>query len=237
MLDYAKVTVYFVVCFMKKVKHLLFVILFTLSKCAFSQVNQYHDDGTRHGPWKKNFKNTEQVRYTGNFDHGVEIGEFKYYTKGFPNQPSAIKKFSDNGKVADIAYYSQRGKKISQGKLIDRNREGTWEYYHNRSGNIMMIENYKNDVLEGTRTSYYENKQISETTEFINGKKEGKQLVYSLKGVLIKEFTYKNNILQGSNKFFNGKGELTIDGNYHKNKKTGLWKYYEGGTLVRQKQF
>jgi len=231
------VTLYFVLYFMKKVKHLLIVVFFTFSLFSFSQTNQYHKDGTRHGLWEKKFDGKDQIRYTGNFDHGVEIGEFKYYTKGFPDQPSAIKTFSDKGNVADIVYYSQRGKKISQGQLINRKREGKWEYYHNRSGNLMMVENYVNDLLEGTRTSYYENKQISETVEYVKGKKEGKQLIYSLKGVLIKEFTYINDRLEGPNKFYNGRGHMTIDGNYKNNRKTGIWKYYQNETLVRQKQY
>ncbi len=218
-------------------KRLINALFFLFSLSIFSQVNQYHEDGTRHGLWEKKFEGTDQIRYTGNFNRGIETGEFKFYTRGFPKQPSAIKTFSENGKKAQIVYYSQRGKKISEGQLIDRKREGKWKYYHNKSGNIMMIENYQNDMLQGTRTSYYDNNQISETIEFVNNNKEGKQLIYSVNGVLIKEFTYRNNKLHGANKFFNGKGELTIDGNYRNNKKTGVWKYYKGGNLIREKQY
>lgn len=222
---------------MMRIKSLLIILSCILSQSVFSQTNQYHEDGTRHGLWEKKYEGTDQIRYSGNFNRGIEIGEFKYYSKGYPKQPSAIKTFSDNGKKAMITYYSQRGKKISNGQLIERKREGKWEYYHNKSGNIMMIENYEKDVLHGTQTSYYDNKQISETKEFVHGKKEGKQLVYSLSGVLIKEFTYSNDKLNGPNKFYNGKGALTIEGNYKNNKKTGIWKYYSNGKLIRQKQY
>ncbi len=222
---------------MIKINISLFSVLFLTINFSFSQINQYHEDGTRHGLWEKKFENSDQIRYTGNFNHGIEIGQFKYYTKGFPKQPSAIKTFSNQGKKAEIVYYSQKGKLISKGQLINRKREGRWEYYHNRSDRLMMVENYKNNLLEGTVTTYYDNKQISEITEFVNGKKEGKQLIYSLKGVLIKEFTYKKNILEGANQFFNGKGELTIDGNYKNNKKTGVWKYYTNGKLTKEKQY
>jgi len=222
---------------MKKIISIFVIISFAYINSTFSQVNQYHDDGTRHGLWEKKFEGTDQIRYTGNFDHGVEIGVFKYYLKGFPQHPSAIKTFLKKGEEAEIVYYSQKGKVISKGKLINRKREGKWEYYHNRSGNVMTIENYKNDVLEGQRVIYYENKQISETAEYQQGKKEGKQLVYSVKGVLIKEFTYKNDMLEGVNKFFNGRGQLTIEGKFEKNKKIGIWKYYAQGKLVKQKQY
>lgn len=215
-----------------------FLIAFSfIAQSFFGQINQYHEDGTRHGLWEKKFDKTDQIRYTGNFNHGIEIGKFKYYTKGFPKQPSAVKSFSDKGRKAEIIYYTQKGTPISKGTLINRKREGRWEYFHNRSSNLMMVENYENDVLQGTVTSYYQNKQISETTQYVNGKKEGKQLVYSIKGILIKEFTYLNNLLNGSNKFYNGKGLLTINGNYNKNKKIGVWKYYENSKLIKEKQY
>lgn len=220
---------------MKKTICWLLTVLFV--NLLFSQINQYHSDGTRHGLWEKKFEGSDQIRYTGNFNHGVEVGVFKFYTKGFPKQASAVKTFFDNGKKANIVYYAQNGKEIAKGVLIDKKREGKWEYYHNITGNIMTEEFYENDQLEGTRTTYYDNKQVSETIEYKNGKKEGKQLVYSIKGVLIKEYTYKNDLLEGINKIFTGKGVLRIEGNFKQNKKTGLWSYYDYGKLIRQKQY
>jgi len=52
----------------------------------------------------KKFSGTDQIRYTGNFDHGVEIDEFKYYTKGYSKHPFPIKTFSENGTVAGIVW-------------------------------------------------------------------------------------------------------------------------------------
>ena len=62
---------------MKKVI-VLFVHFFVI--IAFAQKNNQMDaDGNRHGIWKKNFDNTQQVRYEGEFNHGKEIGLFKFY--------------------------------------------------------------------------------------------------------------------------------------------------------------
>ncbi len=208
-----------------------------LTNVFYAQINQYHEDGTRHGLWQKKYDGTEQLRYSGTFDHGKEVGDFKFYTKGFPNKPSAIKSFSDNGNKAEVKYYSQKGKLISKGILIDKKREGKWEYYHNTNAKLMMIENYDNDLLIGERLSYYDNGQVSEKVTFINGKKEGKELIYTLKGILYKVFNYKNGLLEGENKYYNGKGELIIEGNYKANKKNGIWKYYENGKLIREKRY
>lgn len=205
---------------------------------GFAQINQYHEDGTRHGVWEKKFKGTEQIRYTGTFDHGVEIGDFKFYSKGFPGQPTAIKKFSEHGKKAEISFFTQRGKLISKGIEIDGKKEGKWKYFHNRvNDRLMMLENYENGLLEGERLTYYESGVISEKINFLKGKKQGKQLVYSVKEVLIKEFTYENDELNGVNKFFTGKGVLTIEGIYKDDKKQGIWKYYDAnGDFIREKR-
>ncbi|WP_010521924.1 toxin-antitoxin system YwqK family antitoxin [Aquimarina agarivorans] len=217
----------------KKLTFFAFIFINALQ----AQINQYHEAGTRHGLWEKKYEGTEQLRYSGNFDHGVEIGDFKFYTKGFPNKPSAIKSFSENGKKALVKYFAQNGELISKGVLIDKKREGKWEYYHNTNSKLMMVENYKNDKLEGERISYYDNGQVSEKVTFVNGKKEGEEQVYTLKGVLYKVFNYKNDLLEGVNKYFNGKGELIIEGNYKANKKIGVWKYFENGKLVQEKRY
>ena len=220
-------------------KIILFLITcFTLfnTNIIKAQKNQFDADGKRHGLWQKNFEGTNQIRYTGTFDHGNETGTFKFYAQGFPKKPSAIKEFSENGKKALVTFYTQKGNVISKGHLVNKKREGEWKYYHKDSDKLMMVENYVNDKLEGERLSYYNNGQVSEKSNFVNGKKEGQELVYSLKGVVLKEFNYKNDLLNGINKYFNGKGELTIEGMYKNNKKIGVWKYYENGKLVREKK-
>ena len=217
------------------------IITFFLIICNFAakaQVNQYHEDGTRNGVWEKKFKGIEQIRYSGQFDHGAEVGDFKFYSKGYPDQPTAIKTFSENGKKAEIRFFSQKGKIISKGIEINRKKEGKWEYYHNRGGNIMMVEYYKNGLIEGERISYYDSGVVSEKLNFLKGKKHGKQLIYSVKNILIKEFTYANGELNGINKFFTGRGQLIIEGVYKDDKKEGLWKYYDSsGKLIKEKRY
>ncbi len=223
---------------MLSVKHFLIYIFLGFSIFSVSaQINQYHADGTRHGLWEKKFDGTDQIRYTGRFDHGVEVGEFKFYKRGFSNQPSAIKTFSNNGRVANLVYYSQSGYIISKGQLVNRKREGKWLHFHKNSSKILTEEYFKDDKLHGLQTTYYDNGHIAETTEYVDGKKQGKQLVYSVKDILIKEFTYENGVLEGVNKFYTGRGILSIEGNYHNDKKTGVWKYYENGKLVNEKTY
>ena len=207
---------------------------------AFAQdINQFDTEGKRHGIWKKNFEGTEQLRYEGEFDHGKEIGLFKFYILVKKKSVlSATKLFNANDDSAEVKFLSSRGKTISEGKMVGKTYVGKWIYYHNNSDKIMTVETYDyNGVLQGERLVYYDNGQLAEKATYVDGKIEGLSEVYSLKGVVLKSFIYENGELHGPSKSFNGKGEMLSEGQYKRNKKTGIWKFYENNKLVDEKNF
>lgn len=60
----------------------VYIVLFLLMSCGFifaQNINQFDANGERHGIWKKNFEDTNIIRYEGQFFHGKEIGLFKFY--------------------------------------------------------------------------------------------------------------------------------------------------------------
>jgi antitoxin component YwqK of YwqJK toxin-antitoxin module len=222
---------------MKKVI-VLFAHFFVI--IAFAQNNNQMDvDGNRHGIWKKNFDNTQQVRYEGEFNHGKEIGLFKFYKLVKKKSVlSATKLFNANDDSAEVKFLTSRGKSISDGKMVGKTYVGKWVYYHKNSDKIMTAETYDDKgVLQGERLVYYDNSQLAEKTTYIGGKIEGLSEVYSLKGVVLKTFIYENNELHGVSKAFNGKGELLSEGQFKRGKKTGVWKFYENNKLIEQKDF
>lgn len=199
--------------------------------------NKYDTDGKRHGKWLKKYEGSDQVRYMGTFDHGREVGEFKFYKPNSGDTPTAVKLFSKDSDSVLVKYYTSKGKVISEGKMVGKTREGQWKYYHNGSNKIMMIENYKNDKLDGEQKTFFDNGQLTEQTFYKNGRREGKRLIYSEEGKLMKEFTYEDDLLHGVTKYYDLDGKLQIEGNYKKNKKDGVWKYYRDGKLDEQKLF
>jgi hypothetical protein len=74
-------------------KYLLFILLiFTvLFVQAQTKINQLDNKGNRHGVWKKFYSN-DRIRYVGNFEHGKEVGIFKYYSASNSDNPILIKK-------------------------------------------------------------------------------------------------------------------------------------------------
>jgi antitoxin component YwqK of YwqJK toxin-antitoxin module len=221
-------------------KHLIVVILFFISTLSFAQdINRLDVDGARHGIWKKYFDDTKQLRYEGEFNHGKEIGLFKFYMLIRKKSIlTATKQYNNEDNTADVTFFSSRGKVISEGKMNGKLYIGEWTYYHNNSTKIMTLETYTNEgKLQGKRFVYYENGKIAEEANYINGSLEGISTWYSKKGVVLKTFIYKNNELHGMSKYYDEEGVLLIEGAYKRGKKTGVWRYFEEGKLVKEKDF
>ncbi|MBT8393408.1 MAG: toxin-antitoxin system YwqK family antitoxin [Flavobacteriaceae bacterium] len=215
------------------------IVLFSSFNCLSQEVNKFDSKGLRHGIWKKNFKGTKSLRYEGQFNHGKEIGVFKFY-KYLDEQSvlSATKKFNDSNDIAEVRFYSSKGKLISEGRMKGKIYIDSWKYYHKNSDSIMRLEEYdKKGLQQGELLVYFENGNLAEKTNYIDGKLEGESIWFNEQGIKIKEFLYKNNILDGLSKYYSNKGDLIIEGNYKNNKKHGIWKYYENGELKKTKDF
>jgi antitoxin component YwqK of YwqJK toxin-antitoxin module len=219
----------------------IFVVLFLLVGALVSSqtINQLDAEGNRHGIWKKYFDGTSVLRYEGEFNHGKEIGVFKYY-KNVDKKASlaATKKFNETNNKTYVTFFTSKGKVVSEGEMDGKLYIGEWKYYQKNSNKLLTLENYDNEgLLDGDRFVYYENGQMAEKQFYIHGKLEGSSIWYSEKNVVLKEFNYVNGELHGLSKFYNPKGELILEGNYKRGKKDGIWKTYEKGKLIEEKDF
>ena len=213
---------------------LIFSVNTTLAQ---DKINQYDADGNRHGVWKKYYESSDQLRYEGTFDHGKEIGVFKYYCGDCEDNPTVIKTFNDNDSSAHVQFLTVKGKLVSEGKMIGKDRIGEWVYYHKSSDKVMTREFYKKGKLEGMKVTYYTNDQITEETEYKNGLKEGIDNFYSPEGIQIKKLLYKNGLMHGPAYYYDSKGSIILEGNYKEGKKDGLWKHYKDGVLIKEETF
>lgn len=217
----------------------LFLTVFLTKSSAQNAINQLDKDGERHGFWKVNFDQTDQPRYEGSFEHGKEIGMFKFY-KLVNNKSvlSATREFDPNSDDILVKFYSSKGKLISEGHMTNKLFVGKWVYYHNKTNGIMTVEHYNDKgQLEGEKVVYYPNGQIAEQSHYVNGKLDGISKVFSERGVLIKEFTYENDVLNGLSKYYDADGKMLAEGAYRNDQKHGIWKFYEKGVLTEEKDF
>ena len=214
-----------------KVYHTLFIsflVLFCIQTSAQERLNKFDLNGKRHGVWKKYYSNNN-IRYEGAFKAGKEIGVFKYYDITDSTHPTIIKTFKPNSTVATVKFYTPKGALESSGKMIGKNRIGTWLYYYPDEKTLMIEENYKNGVLDGEYKSYYKTGKITEILNYKAGKLHGIAKRFADNGVLLDDLNYYNGKLEGSAKYYNLYGKLIYAGNYKNDEKIGEWEYYENG--------
>jgi antitoxin component YwqK of YwqJK toxin-antitoxin module len=221
----------------KQKVYLTFIFTITLT-LAYTQksVNQFDKDGKRHGLWTKNYYQTDQKRYEGQFVHGKEIDTFKYYTlSNGKSVLSATKVFNLKDSLSMVKFYTSKGKVISEGEMNGKRYIGKWIYYHKNSSVKMIEENYNDKgQLEGERLVYYNNGAIAETAHYKSGKLEGESKWYSEAKVLLRHSVYKNGELNGKTTYYDSEGKKTSEGTYIADRKSGIWKYYKEGKLSRE---
>lgn len=219
---------------MSKLTVLLVFLSFHFQHLAVAQtINQTDDNDKRHGQWQKTYEGSKQLRYSGTFDHGQEIGTFKFYdVKG--GHPTAIKQYTSGSTLIDVKFFTTEEKKVSEGKMEGRTRTGEWKSYHQDGTSLMIKEVYKEGKLQGDRTVYFISGGIAQTETYEEGKREGKAMYYSEDGKVLKNLIYKNDKLEGVAKLYNGFGELEVEGNYKNNRKHGIWKYYKNGKVNKE---
>lgn len=221
---------------------LIFIITLTSFQfLTYSQdsVNQFNENGKRHGYWSKNYENTQQKRYEGTFEHGKEIGLFKYYK--LDNKKSilsATKEFNAENSQAKVKFYTSKGKMVSEGLMNDKLFVGKWTYYHKNNDGILKTELYNNlGKLNGASITYFENAVMAEKLQFKNGQLHGLCEWYTKNGNLFKSSEFKDNELHGVTKTYNENGELIIEGSYQADLRIGTWKYYENGKLTEERLY
>jgi antitoxin component YwqK of YwqJK toxin-antitoxin module len=216
---------------------LFFGILFSVNLVAQEEYNQYDENNNRHGIWKKYYEGSDQLRYEGRFDHGKEVGTFKFYCSDCKEQPMVIKEFSKNDNTADVQFFTAKGKLVSEGKMNGKNRVGEWLFYHKKSNAVMSMEHYVDGKLHGKKLTYFPNGAITEEISYENGVMQGDNLYYSPEGTLLKKLRYSNDELHGEATYYDAYGNVTIKGYYKNGKKHGLWQYFKDGKVEIEETF
>ncbi len=212
----------------------LLLLLFLGDFTYGQKVNQFDKNGKRTGIWKKNYENGN-IRYTGRFENGKEVGTFKFYWITSSTQPIIVKEFTRTSDTAMVKFYTLAGKLKSKGKMVKKHRVGKWLYYF-LNGEVMSEENYSNGKLDGVLKNYYPNRKLTEETHYSNGKKHGISKVYSETGSILEEVNYKNGSLDGEGKYYDLKGALKEKGMYKDGKRHGKWEFYIDGQVSKKKK-
>lgn len=218
-------------------KLIVLLVLISVIHSVTAQKNKFDSNGKRHGFWKKSFKNGN-TRYFGKFDHGKEIGVFKFYSLASPKKPVIIKVFNKENTIASSKFYDNSGNLMSEGNMDGKNRIGKWVYYHKGTENIMQEEFYIKGKLDGTATTFFKNKKPTIIANYKKGLLDGSYKRFSVRGKIYQDVHYKEGKLYGMAIYADRlTGIIIKKGNYWKDIKVGIWEFYYEGELSDTKDY
>lgn len=208
------------------------IALLFLTSIAFAQgINKLDGNGKKHGIWKGVYEASKRPRYEGTFDHGKEVGMFKFFDDTKAGTVIATREFNPNDNSCYTIFYNQNKNKVSEGKVVNKQFDGEWKYYHEDLPTVMTLEPYVNGKLNGVRKVFYKSGKIAEETTYKDGIKNGTYKSYAENGILLEESNYKNGQYEGNAIYRNPSNEITGQGLYKNGKKIGIWKVLQKGKL------
>ncbi len=118
-----------------------YIVFFLWVSCvSFAQdINKLDENGKKHGLWKGVYEDSKRPRYEGSFDHGKEVGVFKFFDDTKVGTIIATRDFSAQDHSCYTIFYNQKNNKVSEGKVVGKQFEGEWKYYHENSPLIMTF--------------------------------------------------------------------------------------------------
>ncbi|MFT5079045.1 MAG: antitoxin component YwqK of YwqJK toxin-antitoxin module [Planctomycetota bacterium] len=218
-------------------RFLIPLFLLVVSFGNAQEINQMDTNGARHGLWKKYFEGTKQLRYEGTFDHGKEVGIFKFYCDDCKGQPAVTKEFTLANAIADVKYFTVKAKLVSEGKMDGKLRIGEWLTYHKKGAGVMTKETYQDGKLTNKKYVYYPNGVVAEEATYAKGLLDGTSNFYSYDAKLLKELIYKNDLLEGPAVYYDATGAKLMEGVYVNDRKKGIWKFYKDGVVDKEETF
>jgi antitoxin component YwqK of YwqJK toxin-antitoxin module len=209
------------------------LLVFLCCQTVFAQTdfNALDDKGRKHGVWKGVYEASGRPRYEGTFDHGVEIGVFNFFDDTKVKSIIATRAFNAKENSCYTTFYDQKKNVVSEGKEINKLREGQWKYYHKASKAIMTLENYKKGKLEGIRTVYYPSGKVVDEINYKNGLKEGVYKKYSENGIVLENSFFKNGEYDGEAIYKDPNDLVVAKGKFKDGKKIGKWQFFINGKL------
>lgn len=208
------------------------IVCLIISATVFGQdVNKLDENGNKHGLWKGLYQESNRVRYEGVFEHGKEVGLFKFFDDTKAGNIIATREFNTKDNSCYSIFYNQNKNKVSEGRLVNKKYEGEWKYYHEDLPSIMTLEFYVNGKLNGIRKVFYKSGQLAEETTYYNGLKNGSYKSYAENGVVLEESNFSNGLYNGQAIYRNVDNQIAGQGLYKNDKKVGIWKILQKGKL------
>ena len=218
---------------LENMKYIIAILLTSLTLYA-QDFNKLDENGKKQGLWKGVYEASKRPRYEGTFEHGKEVGMFKFFDDTEAGTVIATREFNAKDNSCYTIFYNQNKNKVSEGKVVNKQFEGEWKYYHEDSLLIMTTEFYVKGKLNGVRKVFYKSEKIAEETTYKNGVKEGSYKKYAENGIVLEESIYMNDQYEGLAIFRSADNVIVAKGLFKNGKKSGMWEFTTEGKTTKQ---
>ena len=213
---------------MKKFASLLLIL-----SCYLSVAQKVDHQGRKQGYWKKKDDRNHLI-YEGEFKDNVPVGKFIYY---HPNDSvRAIMYFRNGGKSAYAKLFYMHGKRMAEGKYINKEvKDSIWTYY-DELGVLISKETYNAGKKQGISYVYMPDGSLSEERTFSNDQPNGPFKQYFDGKVVRSQGRYLNGALDGRVAYYFPNGIEAAAGFYKNGKKNGPWIYKDKDGKVQSRE-
>jgi antitoxin component YwqK of YwqJK toxin-antitoxin module len=187
------------------------------------EFNKKDAKGKRDGLWIQQWKDTRNLLYKGQYEHGKPVGEWqRFYPDG---ALAATMNHAQDTTVVDATFYHADGlAKASQGRFIKKKKDGNWKLW-NESGKLIADENFKDSLLDGTCKYFFDGGQLLKVETYKIGRLEGAFTEYYENGKKKAEGSYSADEKDGAYKQWFESGIVDCEGKYVKGVQDGTWYY------------
>ena len=124
-----------------------------------------------------------------------------------------------------------KSKKVVEYYQDSTNKHIKYEY------TVVLIDSAPFELKNGQYKWYYEDGKLKARSWFVMGQRDSLYTSYFRSGGLKEEVIYRQGKLNGTGKTFYPGGGIENIGEYVNDQKDGVWKYYEGGVLIRTEKW
>ncbi|MFZ1632802.1 MAG: hypothetical protein WBP43_16220 [Chitinophagales bacterium] len=180
----------------------------------------YDETGKKNGI-SKNYAPDGVLHYTWEYTKG-EITAYTYYDKSgkvISEGKRKLTKFPFVGMDED-------GIKDFEGDYVGSSQNGVWKYY-NEYGNISTEQTFKDGLLDGKQTEFFEDGSISSTVTWKDDDRDGELKIFNENGLLTETGVYVKGERQGEWLGYHDNGEIKFKLYYMDNLQHGWQEYYD----------
>lgn len=198
---------------------LIFILFLGLTQTLYAQdFNQVDSKGRKQGEWRKVYEGKNVYEYKGQFKDDKPIGKFSYFYEN--GKVKAVIDHGDGSGRSEAYFYHPNGKLMTFGIYRNMKKDSVWVSF-GPSGRVSNTTTYKKDSIDGLQTVYFvpedptdKRQVVSETYQWVNGKRQGEYKRYFVNGVLM------------------------IKGQFDNDKRVGIWEeYHTNGNRFMLKRY